>query len=366
MLHLRSTCVLRRDVRVGCALLCLSSLLGACSAGAGASPDVAAPASGGSSATGEVGGGGSGAAPVGSAGSLDLEVSGAGNGDGSGGGGAYSDVWPSPACRAGAIVADLGEYCQGPSYDPSRQGATMASDAECGSTLWGIARDFVGYDQVATEPPGSPHPDFGAHYCCGTPQGTVLAALGSDHKPAYNPANAPGDYGSGGVGLTGPEAFAQWYNDAPGVNMSYLVGFRLVPAPDGGARVFSSTRYFPVDQAGFGNFADNGEDGKSHNFGFTTELHTKFKYQGGEVFSFEGDDDLWVFVDEKLAIDLGGIHSAAAGAVILDDFAKAQGLTVGRVYSLDLFNAERHPGGSHFKITTSMTFVDCGATPVPK
>ena len=61
----------------------------------------------------------------------------------------------------------------------------------------------VGVDQTATQPPGSAHPDFGSHYCCGNPLGTVLATLGSDDKPIYNPADAAGDYNVG-VGLTGP------------------------------------------------------------------------------------------------------------------------------------------------------------------
>ena len=54
------------------------------------------------------------------------------------------------------------------------------------------------------------------------------------------------------------------------------------------------------------------------------------------------------------------------GTITLDQIAAQSGLTVGQVYSLDLFNAERHPSGSHFKITTSMTFVDCGVSVVPK
>ena len=273
------------------------------------------------------------------------------------------DVWPSPACQGAAVVSETGEYCQGAPFVPNMHSATIQNSSGCGTTLWGIARDFVGYQQMATNPPGMPHPDFGSHYCCGNPQGTVLSMLGADDKPAYNPANVPGDY-STGVGLTGPDAFAQWYNDSPGFNLAYLVGFHMVPSGDGATRIFASKLYFPIDNVGFGNFDDHGEDGKSHNFGFTTELHTKFEYMGGEVFTFEGDDDLWVFINKQLAIDLGGIHQASQGQVKLDEFATKAGMVVGQVYALDLFNAERHPSGSNFKITTSMTFVDCGINPV--
>lgn len=274
-----------------------------------------------------------------------------------------TEDWPSSACQGAIIDAVTGQYCQGPAYDPPSHSGSIQNDSSCGTTLWGLARDFIGYQEMAKDLRGTPHPDFGSHYCCGNPQGTVLPTLGADDKPVYNPANVAGDY-SNGVGLTGPEAFAQWYNDTPGVNLSYLVGFHLVPSPDGLTRVFSSKLYFPVDGVGFGNFNDRGEDGQSHNCGFTTELHTKFKYEGGETFSFEGDDDLWVFINRQLAIDMGGIHSATKGHVALDEFAAKTGMIVGQIYSFDLFNAERHPSGSNFTITTSMTFVDCGVDPI--
>jgi fibro-slime domain-containing protein len=142
--------------------------------------------------------------------------------------------------------------------------------------------------------------------------------------------------------------------------MAYLVYFQFVPQD--GSLVFQSDNFFPVDEAGFGE-PSTGVDGLLHNFHFTTELHTKFRYAGGESFTFIGDDDVWVFINGKLALDLGGAHDSLDETVDLDARAAELGLELGGIYGLELFHAERHTSGSNFRIQTSLSFVNCGEPP---
>ena len=90
------------------------------------------------------------------------------------------------------------------------------------------------------------------------------------------------------------------------------------------------------------------------NFHFTTEIRGTFKYEGGEQFTFKGDDDVWVFVNGKLGLDIGGVHGVKTDTLDFDAMAGDLGIEVGNVYTLDVFHAERHTSASNFRMETSI------------
>ena len=95
---------------------------------------------------------------------------------------------------------------------------------------------------------------------------------------------------------------------------------------------------------------------RNHNFGFTVKIQASFEYVPGQYFDFYGDDDVWVFIDRRLAVDIGGQHGQVAGAVLLDTIGQNTGnpLIPGEKYDFHIFYAERHTEESNFRMRTSI------------
>jgi fibro-slime domain-containing protein len=262
-------------------------------------------------------------------------------------GGAAPDAFVLPG---DFVPTQMGGYALGAPI--AGNGATTGivqngSSASCALVV-GVVRDFLSY---GLQDGGDP--DF-EHFMGGGPTlGLVQKAIGADRKPVFGAEcddngspNPPCRYGQQ---MTTQANFDEWYRYTPNVNAPYLVYLQFVP--NGNVYTFQSTAFFPLDGAGFGN-----TPGFNHNFSFTTELHLKFTYSGGETFSFTGDDDLWVFINGSLAIDLGGLHTPSSASVNLDTL----GLTKGMEYDIELFNAERHTVESNFRVDTNLAFANCG------
>jgi fibro-slime domain-containing protein len=198
---------------------------------------------------------------------------------------------------------------------------------KCNSILKATVRDF-----------SVSHPDF--EDFLGSEKGIVQSSLGADGKPVYagNPTTAT---------TSGQANFDQWFRDVPGVNMAIPVEIPLMDVGNG-MYTYANNAFFPIDGQGFG------DEGNIHNYHFTLELRTQFTYEGGEVFTFTGDDDLFTFINGKLAIDLGGVHGAESSTIDLDARAAELGIVKGFKYSLDFFFAERHTSESNFRIDTTI------------
>jgi fibro-slime domain-containing protein len=245
--------------------------------------------------------------------------------------------------------------------------------------LTGVVRDF----RERTAPNG--HTDFEVvpdkgygHY-----MGNVSPTLGSDDKPVFTGAGSivshpwrdaqgrpicyrlynaslgdvQGTWGAASKGgIASADSFNSWFRDVAGTNMSAPLTLTLTRQSDG-SYVFDDKNdsmysslggFFPIEDQLLGNPGGS----PNRNFHFTFELHTEFTYDahGGQMFKFIGDDDVWVYINGQLVIDLGGVHSAKEQYVDLNRL----GLTDGETYALDFFFAERHRTQSNCRIQTNL------------
>ncbi len=261
-----------------------------------------------------------------------------------------------------------------------------------------IYRDFIGQGnsnrdtttcynpvtEVATAQKTTPcfHIDFNGLTGNGV-NGVVETDLGADGRPVYvclgndcsmNPGHLFKDGGNTRPNFNGAGPFGEWFDSTSSSIKEIVTSLTLPYQAAAGTYVFDATdNFYPIDGKGWVAQGDE-KSACGHNVSFTSETHFWFEYQGGESFEFKGDDDQWVFINGRLALDLGGLHGSQTASLTLDadtDGAGADladgtadtvargnakngvdlGMRAGGVYEIVMFQAERNACGSNFKVT---------------
>jgi len=237
------------------------------------------------------------------------------------------------------------------------------------------AFDFKGRGETGGNPSfqvGGPNEGKG-DASSGLVKGMVLSQLDTNGLPIYSGKDS-GEWQSGGINNKGPATAlplaqtlwkkstpSNWFDTTalkaavPGI----AIGHSCLELPlvkrglqDSGYYKFADTGFFPLDtisdKRGYSPLMAS--DGKDHNFLFCLHGHAAFEYTPGLKFEFRGDDDVWVFINNKLAVDLGGSHAPESTYVNVDKLR----LREGNVYPFDIFYCERQRSGSSILIRTTM------------
>jgi len=160
-----------------------------------------------------------------------------------------------------------------------------------------------------------------------------------------------------------PQLFPTWWNSDEKYNRQLTYNIDVKKVLDSKTNTYTyqfvSKEFFPIDKRGWDEDSQyrkyKDDNGNYHNYHFCLKINYKFNYQGYETFLFSGDDDVWVFINGNLAVDLGGLHTQANATIDLSkDENKAKlGISPGSTYNFDFFYCERRTFASNMIISTN-------------
>ncbi len=140
-------------------------------------------------------------------------------------------------------------------------------------------------------------------------RGMVGYELNDDYLPVFVAGSLTPNRGLGDT--------TRWFVAVDGKSASYIGALKMEYVADGATFSFAHDEFYPLDDAKFSDGDVVNEDGHNHLFTMGFAVPFTVLASGEESFSIEADDDTFVFVDNKLAIDMGGIHDITSGSFVI-------------------------------------------------
>ena len=110
---------------------------------------------------------------------------------------------------------------------------------------------------------------------------------------------------------------SRWFGSVDGKSASYAGTLNMQYSSDGAEFAFSAKNFYPLDEAKFSAGDIVNKDGHNHLFTMNFAVPFTVLASGAEEFTIRADDDTFVYVGDKLVLDMGGIHDALSGRFVI-------------------------------------------------